>query len=210
MPVEAEPGAATVPPAAAPVEAANEQAAVTAAVHRTPEEDIAGVATFIGLPLLGNEVGVGEQVVEDVGVQNGLLGEFLAELIADDGAPILLTVRKIELYLRLLEGELAGLLVRLDFPTVLLPRVEGGGIAVDGVIHRRYGSVGKQDAADFGEDIALAEPLDVVVTVIRAAKCELEFVGLANIEHQIIAHGCSPVCDGVHQNHVTCQRAPSW
>jgi hypothetical protein len=32
---------------------------------------------------------------------------------------------------------------------------------------------------------------------------------LANIEHQIVAHRCTPYCDGVLTNRVACQRAPS-
>jgi len=74
---------------------------------------------------------------------------------------------------------------------------DGLRVAVNGVLHHRDGSVAEQDAADIGEDVALAKPLDVVVAVIRAAEGQLEFVGLANIEHQIVAHRCTPYCDGV-------------
>ena len=81
-----------------------------------------------------------------------------------------------------------------DGPAVGNERV---GIAVDDVRDVRDGGAAEEDAADIGEDVTLAEPLDVVVAVIRTAECQLQFVGLANIEHQIIAHRCSPVCDGV-------------
>jgi hypothetical protein len=33
--------------------------------------------------------------------------------------------------------------------------------------------------------------------------------GVVNIEHQIVAHRCTPYCDGVLTNRVACQRAPS-
>jgi len=84
--------------------------------------------------------------------------------------------------------------VFFDGPAVGNERVS---IAVDDVRDHRNGSEAEQDAADIGEDVALAKPPDVVVAVIRATERELEFVGLANIEHQIVAHCCSPVCDGV-------------
>ena len=89
-PVAAEPVEAPAPPAAAPVEAADAQAANRAAVDRTPEEDVAGIPVSIRLPLIGDEFEVREQVVEDIGVEGGLLRQLLAELVAFDDLAILL------------------------------------------------------------------------------------------------------------------------
>jgi len=85
-PAAVEPAAAPVPPAATPVEVADAQAAIAVAVHRPPEEDV------FAFPLLGNEVRIGQQVVEDVGVQDGLTRHLLTELVALDVLAALLTL----------------------------------------------------------------------------------------------------------------------
>ena len=208
-PVAAEPAEAPEPPAAAPVEVADEQAANAAAVNGAPEEDVAGVALPILFPLLGNEVRVLQEVVEDIGVQHGLLRQLLAELVAFDDLPVLLDACEVEFHLRGVPLEGAAFLVFLHRPPVFLPRIERVGVAVNGVLDDGDGSVATQDAAHVSEDITLAETLDVVVAEVRTAKRQLEFVGLANIEHQIVAHRCTPYCDGVLTNRVACQRAPS-
>ncbi len=82
--------AAPVPPAVAPAQVTDVQAAERVAVDGAPEEDVAGVALFIFLPFLGNEVGVREQVVEDVGVEGRLLHHFRAELVVLDDLVVLL------------------------------------------------------------------------------------------------------------------------
>ena len=209
VPVVVEPAAAPVPPDAVPAEAADVQAATAAAVDGAPEEDVAGVALPILFPLLGNEVRVLQEVVEDIGVQHRLLRHLLAELVAFDDLPVLLAACEVEFHLRSVPLEGAAFLVFLHRPPVFLPRVERVGVAVNGVLDDGDGSVAAQDAAYISEDIALAETLDVVVAEVRTAERQLEFVGLANIEHQIVAHRCTPYCDGVLTNRVACQRAPS-
>ena len=89
--------------------------------------------------------------------------------------------------------ERTALLVLLDRPAV---GDEWVGIAVDDVFDDSDGSLSAQDTTYFGENLALAETLDVVIVEVRAAEGQLEFVGLANIEHEI-AHRFPP-CDDVH------------
>ena len=188
--VAVEPAVAPAPPAAVPAEAADAQAADRVAVDRPPEEDVAGVAAFIGLPFLGNEVGVGEQVVEDVRVQHGLVGQTLTELVALDVLATLLAVVEVELDLRRVEGELAALLVLFDFPAV---GHEGVGIAVDdGAVHRRT----LDELGDFGLHAArrLTEPLEVVPTHAEAVEkfhCGRDF-GIRRFGNQV-PHFGSPL-----------------
>lgn len=89
-PVADEPDAAPAPPVAVPVEAADAQEATAAAVDRPPEEDVAGVASAIFLPILGNEVRIGEQEVQHIGVHHRLVGKFLAERVTHDAFAVLL------------------------------------------------------------------------------------------------------------------------
>ncbi len=77
-PVVVEPVVAPAPPAVVPVQATDAQAAIRVAVDRAPEEYV------FAFPFLRNEVRIGEQVVKDVGIQDGLVSEFLAELVALD------------------------------------------------------------------------------------------------------------------------------
>lgn len=200
---------APVPPAAVPAQGAGAQAATAVAVDGAPEEDVAGVALPIPFPLLRNEVRVLQEVVEDVGVQHGLLRQLLAELIALDVLPVLLAAREIELHLRGVPLQRSALLVFLHRPSVFFPRIERVGVAVNDVLDDVDGRVAAKDAAHVREDVALAKTLDVVVAEVRTSERQLEFVGLANIEHQIVAHRCTPCCDGVLTNRVACQRAPS-
>lgn len=60
---------------------------------------------------------IGEQVVKDVGVQDGLVGEFLAELVALDAA-LFLGGGEVQVDLRSIELELPTLDVLFDFPSV--------------------------------------------------------------------------------------------
>ena len=84
-----------------------------------------------------------------------------------------------------------------DGEAIVGPRIEGVGVAIDDVLNDGDGRVPTEDTTHIDEDIALAQPLDVIVAEIRAAERQFEFVGLANIEHKV-AHGCiSFVCDGV-------------
>jgi hypothetical protein len=147
-----------VPPAAAPEQVADAQVAARVAVDGAPKEDVAGVALFIFLPFLRNEVGVGQQIVEDVSVHDGHVHQLLAELVALDGLAVLLTVGQIELDGRGVEDKLTALLVHFDFPAV---GQEGVGVAVDDV--GAY-ALSFDELGDFGLHATgrLAKPLEVV------------------------------------------------
>ena len=97
---------------AAPVQRANVEVAVRVAVDGSPEEDV------LILPVLGNEVGIGEQIIEDVGIENRFAVQLLAEVVALDGLALLLRLGEKELYLRSFPLERSTLLVLLDLPTV--------------------------------------------------------------------------------------------
>lgn len=183
-----EPVAAPAPPVAVPVEATDAQTTTGVAVDRTPEKNR---FTF---PVLRNEVGIGEQVVKNVSVQDRLAGKFLAEIVAFHHVAVLLTFGAEELHKRDVQLEMSALLVLFDFPAV---GDEGVGIAVDDVFHRGDGGLLAEHAPNVGKDTSLAKLLDLVVRIVCTTKRHLEFVGLTNIEHKV-AHGCiSLVCDGV-------------
>lgn len=153
VPNVAQPAAAPAPPAAAPAQAADAQVAIAVAVDRPPEEDVAGIARFIGLPFVGDEVGVGEEVVQDIGVHDGHVRKRIAELVALDGLAALLTVGQMEQHLRGVEVELAVLLVLFDFPAVghegvggTVDDVAGGAGALD-----ELGDLGLQAAGRLAE-----------------------------------------------------------
>ncbi len=93
-PFAVEPAVAPVPLADVPKEKADARAVIADSVHRTPEQNI-----FV-FPLLGNKVLIGEQIVEDVGIQNGLARQLLAEIVAFERLVVLLAVREPELDLR--------------------------------------------------------------------------------------------------------------
>lgn len=113
-----------VPPAAVPVEVTHAQVATAVAVDGAPEEDV------LVLPLLGDEVGVLEQVVKDIGVKDRLALKLLAELVAIDVLATLLALRQVELDLVGVELPLSALLVLLDGPTI---GNDGVGVEVDDV-----------------------------------------------------------------------------
>ena len=192
-PVVAEPEGAPVPYAVGPTEAADEQDAIAAAVNGAPEEDVAGVALPIFLPFVGDEVWVGEQVVEDVGVQDGLARQLLAELVAFEHLAILLAVCEEELDLFRVELPLAALLVFLDGEATLGPRIERVGVAVNEVFGHDQLDVSLPQTADVGNVVALAQPVNVgEVGDAVADNRLLEFGGEANIERDF-AHNRSPL-----------------
>lgn len=104
-----------------------------------------------------------EQVVEDIGVEDGLLRQLLAELVAFGDTAAFLVAREEELDLFGVELPLATLLVFLDGEAIVGPRIEGVGVAVDDVLDYIDGRVSAEDDLHISEDIALAQPLDVVV-----------------------------------------------
>ncbi len=133
-PAAVEPAAEPAPPVAAPVEVANVEVAARVAVDRSPEEDV------LAFPFLGYEVGIGEEVIKDVGVEDGLVRNFLAELVALNRLATVLPFREVQRDLRGVPFELAALSVLLDFPTVRNERI---GIKVNinffYILHTFYG-----------------------------------------------------------------------
>jgi len=87
------------------------------AVNRPPEED-----DFI-LPLLRDEVRMGEQVVEDVGVQDGLVRQLLEELVALDPPAVLLAFVEVECHIGGVPLEHATLPVLLNLPAIEATRL---------------------------------------------------------------------------------------
>ncbi len=85
MPVVGEPDAVRLPPTIVPVQEPDVEVATGIAVDGAPEENVAGTSLFILLPFLRNEVRVGEEIVENVGVQDGFGSEFHPELVALNG-----------------------------------------------------------------------------------------------------------------------------
>ena len=180
-PAVVEPAVAPAPPVAVPMEVADVQEATGVAVDSAPEEHV------LAFPFLGNEVRIGEQVVENVGVQDWLARKFLAEFVSPDAILFLGggEVERVGLPSDV-PFELAAFMVFLDPPTIWHERI---GVAVDDVFHHRDGRVTEDHPTDIGKDIALAEPFDFLVSPVPTAKRRFEFASLINVEHEI-AHGC--------------------
>jgi len=120
-----EPVVAPVPPLAVPVEATDNQVVVRAAVDGTPEED--GLA----LPFFGDQLRMSKQVIEDVGVENWLIGQFLSQLVPHDVFAVLLVLRQIEQHLLRAPLELAALAMLCH--TLPILRQERIGVEIDDV-----------------------------------------------------------------------------
>ena len=131
-----------MPLAVAPAQAADNQVAARVTVDGSPEEDVAGAAFAVLLPLFGNEMRMGEEVVENVRVQNRLPSQFLAEFVALDGLAILLQIREVEPHLLGVPLEKTTLLMILHPPSLGDERV---GVAVDHVILRHHFTVTREE-----------------------------------------------------------------
>ncbi len=139
-----EPAVAPAPAAVVPVEIAHAEVAVRVAVDRAPEEH------ELPLPLLGNEGGVGEQVVQNASVQDRLVGKLLAKLVADDRLARSLILGQIEFDPGVVPLQLSALLVLFHLPAV---GQTGVFIAVDEML--RQGDLGlppreEQEHSEFG------------------------------------------------------------
>ncbi len=137
-------------------------------------------------------MGVLEQVVQHVGVHRGLLGELLAEVVADDTLVALLPLGEIKGDLGEVPDDHAVLAVLFHPPAV---GQEGVGIAVDGV----------RDLLDLGETAQVREDLAGLVLAVGEG-CEVlgfpsrlrggdgEFVGQAHADIRRSSHSyASPV-----------------
>jgi hypothetical protein len=151
------------------------------AVNGSPEEDV-----FI-CPILGDEMRVGKQIVEHIGVEDRLAREFLTKLVALNAVATLLLVREIKRNLGCVPIERTALLVFLHLPTIWDKRV---GVEINDVFDGEDAGVSGENFAKLEENIALAYPLDFVGTESAPLKCPHQIVGEITIEPQI-AHGCS-------------------
>lgn len=122
-----EPAVAPAPLPVAPVQVPDAQVVIGVAIDRAPEEDEPRPTLLVGLPVLGDEIGVGEQVVEDIGIEHGLGHQLLPEVVPHDATRPLGWV-KVELDLARVEHELTTSLV-LDHAPVA--RNERDSVAVD-------------------------------------------------------------------------------
>ncbi len=154
VPVAVEAAVAPVQPVLAPRQKPNIQETVRAAVDGPPEVDVASSALLVLFPALGNELGILEQVVEDVGVQYTLALKFLVKLFAFDGHTLCLVRRQEEINLLAVEEEAAvrkcrhyitRLLMRLHFPTIGNERV---GTHVDNGVFYDHFNVISEEAFD--------------------------------------------------------------
>ena len=126
-----------------------------------------------------------EQVVEDIGVQDGLARQLLAELVALDDPAILLAAREEELDLFRVELPLAALLVLVHRPAVFGPRVERVGVAVDDVLDLRDDRAAEQDLAELTELVAFTGRVNQLLRPIVACERHFEFGSETNIERKV-------------------------
>ncbi len=186
-PATAEPAVAPAPPVAAPVEVANAQAPVRAAVDRTPEKDVASIPVFIFLPLLGDEVWVGQQVVKQNRVENVLALQLLAKLVALNRSAILGRVE--------VEGDFRRVPLKPATPLVILylPAVgnNGVGVEVDEMLFHYELGASLYDIADAREKISTGQLFDLGVSKPIPLESVLEFTGLINIKYERVRHDVS-------------------
>lgn len=142
--VVAQPVAVPVPPVAVPVEATNVEVAVSVAVDGSPEEDVAGVPVFIFFPRLGNEMRMLQEMVQQVGVQDGLTLKLCAKGVARDAS--LLLARQPELDFIPIEVEVVAFAFELGELALLMlfhaPAVRQEGVGTE--VNRVF------DELDFG------------------------------------------------------------
>ncbi len=174
-----EPAVAPVPAAVVPVEAAHAEVAERVAVDRAPEED------RLALPLVGDEVRVLQVELEQVGVEDRLALELLAKLVADDQTASLLFLVEVQLNLARIELELTAPGVLHDLPVA---GHEGIGVEIDDVLGDDHLAQAPKYGQDLGEHVTLGETLEVSVGGAGTPSSQLDLVGLADIEHQFVAH----------------------
>ncbi len=173
-PAVAEPVVVPVPPVTAPVEVADAEIAVRVAVDGAPEEHSPA------LPAFGDELMVGQQVVEDAGVQDGLTFQLLAKLVADDRA-VLLPFIEVESDGVAAPLELATLLVLEDFPAV---GDEGVGVTVDYSSRDRDLQLAANEAPNQVKVRRSAELCHIVGSVTTGLQRVAELVHLADrVQH---------------------------
>lgn len=142
-------------PVVVPVQTPGAEDAIRVAVDRSPEEDVMDVAPLIHLPAVGNKVGMSQEVVENVGIQEWLLRELLEGLLVIDGFVAhmirwegnLLAIQE-QIVALARELEVARLRVLFHLPAVWHERV---GATVDDVV------------LDDNSELVTKEPIDTLL-----------------------------------------------
>ncbi len=185
-PVAVEQAGAPAPPIAVPVEVTDVGVAVPLAVDRSPKEN------GLVLPLLGNEVRMGEQVIENIGVQYWLHCQRLAEFVSIDPLSVFLPLVEIERHAFGAPLECTAFLVLLDIPAV---RDERLGVAVDHMLGDDDFGVAESHPTHLGDVVASYQPIKVGnVGDSVAGKSLLNLVSQADIESNL-THGSLLFCD---------------
>lgn len=191
--VAAEPVVEPAPPDAAPAEATNAEDAVSAAVNRSPEEDVAGVPVFIFFPRLGNEMRMLQKMVQQVGVQNRLALQFCPKDVACDDAALLLA-RQPELDFLAIEIEVVALAFELGNFALLVffhapvVRQEWVGTEVNGMFDGLDFGTAEEGIEDLLEEVAFAQLLDLFVVPAVATECLSHFVCLTCRHCELVTH----------------------
>ena len=158
--------AAPVPHFTIPTEVADKQLALRVAVDGAPEEHI------FALPLLRNEMGVLEQVIENIGVEDRLVLEQLAKFIALDGASLLL-IAEIKFDSVRVPDELSTLDVFLDLPKA---GDVGVAVAVDGAgLDDDLGVTSEETLDAFHSAELIENSFDLTKSKIRILHCGSHF-----------------------------------
>lgn len=125
IPVAVETAVEPVPHTVDPAQVPNEQAAVRMAINSTPEVDVSRITVLVDLPVVGDDLRMSNEVVENAGVQDRNLAalKLLAKLVALDDLAVLLVRGEVKLDLREIEFKLTFANMFLDRPLVLLPRL---------------------------------------------------------------------------------------
>ena len=82
VPVAVEPVAVRAPPAIAEVDVTHIQVAVRVAVNAGPEKNVTSVTIIVLLPVLGDQVQVLKEGIQQVRVEHRLAGQFFAKFMA--------------------------------------------------------------------------------------------------------------------------------
>ena len=189
----AQPAVVPDPPDAVPVEVTNVEAAVSAAVDGSPEEDVADVPVLILFPRLWNEVRVLQEMVQQVGVQDGFTLQLRAKDVACDDAALLLAGQPeldflpVEIEVIALAFELGNLALLVFFHTPAVGH-EGVGTEVNGMFDGLDFGTAEKRIEDLFEEVSFAQFLDLFVVPAIAAECLSHFVCLARRHCELVTH----------------------
>lgn len=135
---------------------------------------------------------MGEQVIEDVGVQDGLVRQLLANLVALDPLAVLLPLVEVERHAFGVPLERATPAVLLDRPAVGDERI---GVAVDHILGDDDLGVAESNSTHLSDVVASCQPIKVGhVGDSVAGKSLLNLVSEADIENNL-THSSLLFCD---------------